>query len=172
MRLLIRNKWFSLRGSSYIRDENENDYLKVQGRFWTFTSKKFLKDLNGNDLYMIRNKFWYLFHRQAFVFDMEGNIVAHLSRKIFSFHDHYNITSTLHGNIVIRGNILGYDYHIYENDVEIGHVARKISLRDSYVLDINDDSDINFYCALVIAIDNIVDRMRSDGNSFMFTSGD
>ena len=166
MRLFIRNKWLTLRGSSYVRDEHEQDILKVQGKFFTFTSKKFVKDLQGNVLYIVRNKFWYLFHRQAFVFEPDGKTeLAHLSKKIFTLHDHYNITTRDHGEVVVRGNILGYDYHIFEDGKEIGHVSRMISLRDSFTLDIDDSADWKFYCAIVIAIDNILDKQRSDASS-------
>lgn len=174
MRLFIRNKWLTLRGSSYVRDEHEQDVLKVQGKFFTFTRKKFVKDLQGNVLYIVRNKFWYLFHRQAFVLDPSGKVkLAHLSKKIFTLHDHYNITTAEHGEVVVRGNILGYDYHIFENEKEIGHVSRMISLRDSFVLDIEEWADWQFYCAVVIAIDNIVDKLRSDASSsYSYSSND
>ena len=43
---------------------------------------------------------------------------------------------------------------------EVGHIARKISLRDSFVLDIDDSFDHRFFVALVIAIDNVTDRRR------------
>ena len=166
MRLVIKNKWISLRGSSFVKDEKGNDVMKVQGKFWTFTKKKFIKDLDGNICYIVRNKFWYLFHRQAFVFEPDGKTeLAHLSKKIFTLHDHYNITTRDHGEVVVRGNILGYDYHIFENGKEIGHVSRMISLRDSFVLDIEEGADWKFYCAIVIAIDNIVDKQRSDASS-------
>ena len=57
----------------------------------------------------------------------------------------------------IRGNILQFDYSIKLNGNEIGHVARKISLRDSFVVTVPDDSDYALFLALVIAIDNITD---------------
>ncbi len=169
MRLIIRNKWVSLGGSSYIRDENENDLLKVKGKIFTFTHKKIVQELDGTKLYVVRNKFWYLFHRQAFVFDMEGNKLALFKKKIFSLHDHYNIETRDYGNVIIRGNILGFDYHIYVGDKEVGHVSRMISLRDSFVLDIDDEYNWKFFSALVIAIDIIVDKIRND-NSATFNS--
>lgn len=167
MELYIRNKWISLRGSSYVRDANENDVYHIQGKFWTFTRKKFIRDLEGKDLYIVRNKFWWLFHRRAFVIDPESKeIVATLTKKIFTLHDHYNIASK-YGNIVVRGNILGFDYHIYLNDVEVGHVSRKISLRDSFVLTLNDDvKDVPFYVALVMCVDNITDQQNSESASW------
>ena len=168
MQLFIRNKWVSFGGSSVVKDVNENDYLKVKGKVFTFTSKKFVTDLNDNLLYTVRNKFWKLFIHRAFVLDKEGNKVATVRRKFWSLHDRYFIDSSL-GQLEITGNILGFDYHIVLNGKEIGHISRRISLRDSFVLDIQDDVDIPFFVALVIAIDNIRDR-KSDENSSSYSS--
>ena len=62
-------------------------------------------------------------------------------------------------------NILLFDYHIFREGKESGHVSRKISLRDSFVLDIGDDEDYYFFVALVIAIDNISDQRQQDAAS-------
>lgn len=161
MEVSIRNKWVSLRGGSTVKDLSENDVLRVQGKFWTFTRKKFVKDLNGNTLYVVRNKFWTLFARKALVYNAEGKVVARIRRKIFSMHDRYFIESAL-GEMEIKGNILLHDYHIALNGKEIGHIARRISLRDSYVLSLDDDQEIAFFVALCIAIDNITDQMKED----------
>ena len=166
MELAIRNKWISFRGSSVVKDLNENDVLKVQGKFWTFTRKKFVKDLDDNLLFTVRNKFWTFFVKKAFVYDKDGNVVANIRKKFFSLHDRYFIDST-YGNIEIKGNILGFDYHIYINGEEVGHIARKISLRDSFVLSINEEKiDYRFLVALVIAIDNITDEQNSEAAAY------
>ena len=164
MELAIRNKWISFRGSSVVKDLSGKDVLKVKGKFWTFTHKKFIQDLNGNTKYIVRNKFWKLFRYSAFVYNAQGTKVATIKRKIFSFHDHYFITSTL-GDLQIRGNILGFNYQILLNGKEIGHIARKISLRDSFVLTIDDKFDVYTFVALVIAIDNITDEMSEAANA-------
>ena len=161
MQLAIRNKWISFKGSSVVKDLEEKDVLKVEGKFWTFTRKKFIKTLDGELKYMVRNKFWRLFTYRALIYDANNNLVATLRRKIFSFHDRYFVKSNI-GDFEIRGNILQFNYHIIKDGQDIGHVARKISLRDSFVLDIADDQDIYFFVALVIAVDNITDRRDSD----------
>lgn len=167
MELIIRNKWFSLRGSSYIRDVNEQDIIRVKGKFWTVTYKKFIQTLEGETKYIVRNKFWKLFVYRAFIIDPKTNeIITTIRRKFWSLHDHYTINSP-YGEIVIRGNILCFDYHIYLNGVEIGHVARKISLRDSFVLTLPDDiDDVYYYVALVIAIANITRERANDSSSY------
>ena len=161
MRLVIKNKWFSLKGSSFVKDEQGNDVMKVEGKFWTMTRKKYIEDLDGNVIYIVRNKFWKFIHYQAYIMDKNENIISHVVRKAFSFHDHYDLMSP-YGMIVFRGNILGYDYHIYLNDEEVGHVGRHFSLRDSFVLDLDDDQDPMFFVALLIAMDNITDEIQEN----------
>ena len=170
MELAIRNKWISLRGSSVVKDLNENDVLRVQGKFWTFTKKKFVQDLDGNLLYTVRNKFWTLFVKKAFVYNKEGEIVARIRKKFWSLHDHYNVECS-YGDLVLRGNILGFDYHITLNGEEIGHVAREISLRDSFVLTIDETKvDYAFLVALVICIDNITDEANESAAAASYSS--
>ena len=165
--LAIRNKWISFRGSSVVRDINENDVLKVQGKFWTVTYKKFIQTLEGETKYIVRNKFWKLFAYRAYVIDpATGEKVVTIRRKVFSLHDRY-FMDTKFGQIEIKGNILCFDYHIYLDGNEIGHVARRISLRDSYVLTLDDDrGDIYFWVALVIAIDNITDERNANSSAY------
>ena len=94
MDLLIRNKWISLRGSSVVKDLNEQDVYRVRGKFWTVTAKKFIQTLEGETKYVVRNKFWRLFAYKAFVYDEKGERVAFLRRKIFSFANHCTDTCT------------------------------------------------------------------------------
>ena len=169
MQLAIRNKWISLRGSSVVKDLNEQDVLKVKGKFWTVTRKKFVQTLEGETKFIVRNRFWHFFVWRALICNPDKKVVATIRRKVFSFHDRYFINSDF-GNYEIKGNILLFNYQILKDGKEIGHVARKISLRDSYVLTIDDAEDYYFFVALVIAIDNISDaRRQGDGSSISYS---
>lgn len=168
MILNIRNKWFSLGGSSVVKDENEKDVLKVRGKVFSWRRRKYVMDLNDKVLYEVRNRFWNFFRHACYVFDAEGNKVATLTTRFWTLADHYDIECSL-GDLVIRGNILGFNYHISLNGKEIGHVARKISMRNSFTLTIDDGQDVHFFVALVIGIDNIVD-MRNNDNAAIASS--
>lgn len=160
MELAIKNKWVSLGGSSTVQDLNGNDVLKVQGKIFSFTKKKIVKTLQEEHLYTVRNKFCSFFGRTAFVLDPNDNVVATVRKKIISLHSRFIVESAL-GQVEITGNILGFDYHIMVNGREVGHIERRISLRDSFVLSIDDSFDYSLFVALVIAIDNVVDRRGS-----------
>ena len=167
MQLKIRNKWISFGGSSYITDMEDNHVYEVKGKIFTFTHKKFFYDMNGNLLYIIRNKFWRLFTRRAFVMDKDGNVICRISKKWLSLRSNFTVDQ-YPDEIVIDGNILDFNYSITKNGKEIGHISRKISLRDSFVLDVWDDSDAAFLCALLIAMDCILDRRNQEGRDISF----
>ena len=166
MELSIKNKWISLGGSSMVQDATGKDILKIKGKVFSFTQKKFVTDLNDTVKFIVRNKFWRLFAYKAFVMDPQENVVATVRRKVISLHDRYFVTSDF-GDMEVVGNIFQFNYKIIMNGKEIGHVARKISLRDSFVLTIDDDYNdkYEFIVALVIAIDNITDRKDQNANS-------
>lgn len=159
MELLIRNKWVSFSGSSSVKDINENDKFFVQGQAFSLSRKKYVQSLEHKDLYMVRNKIFYFFERKALVYNNKEEIVAKVKRKFFSLHDHYRIESSL-GDLQIRGNIFEFNYSITLNGKEVGHIARRVSVRDSFVLTLDDDLEAAFFVALVIAIDLITDRKQ------------
>lgn len=156
MELYIKNKWISLGGSTTVTDSNGNDVFYVKGKVFSFTKKKFLEDKNHKLKYTIRIKLFTLFHFTALIYDENNEEVIRVTRKFFSLHDHYTISSNM-GDLKIVGNILQFNYKITLNGKEIGHIARKISLRDSFVLTLEDGYDPEIFTALVIAIDNITD---------------
>lgn len=159
MELLIRNKWVSFSGSSSVKDINENDKFFVQGQAFSLSRKKYVQSLEHKDLYMVRNKIFYFFEKKALVYNNKEEIVAKVKRKFFSLHDHYRIESSL-GDLQIRGNIFEFNYSITLNGKEVGHIARRVSVRDSFVLTLDDDLEAAFFVALVIAIDLITDRKQ------------
>ena len=161
MELAIKNKWISLGGASTVTDLTGRDVLKVKGKVFSFTRKKFVKDLGDNTLYIVRNKFFSLFGRKAFVCNAAGEKIITVKKKLLSLRYNFNIESSL-GDLVIDGNILGFNYNITLNGTSIGHISRRVSLRDSFVLTINDRFDYALFVAFVIAIDNVTDRRRNE----------
>ena len=164
MELQIKNKWISSGGSSVVQDLNGNAVLKVKGKVFTFTAKKFVTTLDDEVKFVVRRKFFRLFRRRALVEDTQKNTIAKISRKVFSLHDRYFVESSL-GQMEIIGNIFQFNYKIIVNGKEVGHIARKISLRDSFVLTIEDGFDYMLFVALVIAIDIITDDKDDARNS-------
>ncbi|MCR5309485.1 MAG: LURP-one-related family protein [Bacilli bacterium] len=163
MELTIKNKFFSLGGSSKVLDENSKDAFIVKGKFFTITAKKFVYDLNGNKLFTIRNKFWHLFRRKALVYDANKRLVARVIRN-FRIRQVYTIEGAQEEiKVVANGPIgLGFDMSILMGGREIGHIKRPyVQWTDTFNVTFDDPQDAAILVALVIGIDNIQDQAKN-----------
>ena len=155
----IKNKYVSLRGSSYILNEKKENAYMVKGRFFSWRKRKYLKDLNDETIFMIRNKFFNIFFPTVYIFDHDGEKVATLKHdgltgfKVIDYKDDIRVQKGIR-----------WTREITKNGVKVGSIRRNIDLRDSFTLEINDNEDVEFYLALIIAIDNFVDKANNESN--------
>lgn len=159
MQVIIKNRFWTIGGSSEIKDVRGNVLYNVKGKIFSFTRKKLLQDLEGNTLYTIRNKFWHFFMKSAFIYDKDKNLVCQVKRK-FSIKSKFRILRT-DKNYEINGTVFGWNFQILKDGVVWGIVSRNLAWTDCFSLTAPDE-DILFASALVIAMDNIIDRERNE----------
>lgn len=167
MELVVKNKFFSLGGSSKVLDENGKDVLIVKGKFFSITHKKFVRDLNGNLLFIVRNKYWHFIKRKALIYDANKKLVARVIRD-FKIRQSYTIEGAQEEiKVVANGPIgFGFDNNITMGGKDIGHIKRPyVQWTDTFNVTVNDPEDAAFLVALVIAIDNIQDQAKKNNNN-------
>ena len=167
MELIVKNKFFSLGGSSKVLDENNKDAFFVKGKVFSITRKKFVKDLNGKKLFMVRNKFWHLFKRKALIYDANKKLVVRIIRD-FKIRQSYTIEGAEEEiKVIANGSVgLGFDMSIFMGGKEIGHIKRPfVTWTDTFNLTIIDPEDAAILVAIVIGIDNIQDKARKNANN-------
>ena len=159
MKLFVKNKIFSLGGSSFVLDENKNKVFKIKGMMFSPTHKKKIYDAKNNLLFVVRNKFWKMFSTSTFIFDPYKNLVAKISNNDFDFRNKY-VFKQGEDDVEIEGSYNNFD--IIKNDKQIGKISRDFSLmRDAFSVDVFDESEAGFLVALTICLDNIRDNQRS-----------
>lgn len=169
MRLFIKNKIMTLSGSSFVLDEEGNKVFIVKGKWGIFspTHKKKIIDKDGNLRYIVRNKFWRFISTSCFLYDDSKQKIAMLTNNDFDFKSRY-VLKGYQDEILIKGNFSEFPkftMDIDKNGKVIGKITRDFTIiRDSFVLDIYDDTEDAFLVALVIAIDNIADSRRRRSN--------
>ncbi len=67
MKVTIKNKLFTLTGSSSVKDENGQDAFFIKGRFLSPTHVKWVCDKDKNKLFKVRNKWFNFINQRAYV---------------------------------------------------------------------------------------------------------
>lgn len=159
MKLYIKNKIFSLGGGSSVVDEQNKPVYTVKGKVFSPTRKKKICDLNGNVLYSVRNKWFNWFVHSAYVYDENKHKVARVKDKFFSVKGDF-IVEGYQDEIKVDGKYLSFTSNIVKNGEVIGTIRRQITLiADAFELEANEE-DMPFLIALIIAIDNIIDKKK------------
>mgnify|MGYP001015040508 CR=1 FL=1 len=152
MKLYLKQRVFSLGDKYDIYDANERVVFHVKSELFTLGAKLYLCDNNGQELYYIRGRITLFLAKYEIYKD---NILCGTINQEMTFLKPRLNVKSLYGDFEIKGNLLGMDYEITRNGQYYGSVHKKwLSWGDSYELDILDEENAGFFCALVIAIDN------------------
>lgn len=157
MKVIIKNKFFSLGGSSSVKNENGEDVFFVKGKVLSPTHVKWVCDLNKNKLFKVRNKWFNFINERAYVYEGKSKIakVKHpfLSGKKF-------VVEGYKDEILIDGDFFSLKSTITRNGKPVGTINREFTvINDTFVLEA-DEADMPFMIALIIAIDNIRDKIQ------------
>lgn len=161
MKVFIKNKLLSLGGGSDVLDENKEPIFKVKGKIFSFTKKKKLYNMQGELLYTIRNKFWNIFSNKVYIKNSQGDRVATIKKNKWSWNKNYKILNT-EDDLRIEGKFFSLESQIIKNEQLVATINRQFTIvTDAFSLEA-DEKDIAFYTAIVIALDNIVDKRSKD----------
>ena len=145
-------------------------------------------DAQENVVYRSETKFPSL-HDKTDVYDASGRHIAHIERKVFTLHQRHFITMTdgtdfeLSNELFhiikditnieglgwqLRGNILGLNFELYnENDEIIAVISQKmLSLHDKYCIDIYRPEEEKIVVAILVALQHMIrDREAASSGS-------
>ena len=161
----------------------------------TLHHKITITDAEENIVYRAESKFFSL-RDKTDIFDAADNLVAHIERKIFTIRQRHYVSMAdgtsfeisnelLHlikaiTNIEglgwqLRGNILGLNFELYDqNDQIIAVIAQKmISLHDKYCIDIYRPEYEKTVVAILITLQHMIrDRENASSGSSSSSSSD
>lgn len=158
MKLYVKNNLMSIRGNSFVLDEEQKQVYKVKGKFFTISRKKRIYDMEGNKYYVVKNKLFTFMKKVCYICDNHGQKIAKVVNGDFDFKNRYRVMN-YQDEIELEGK--WGDMTVKKNGEIVGHIKREFTfVRDAFVLDIQDEENIEFYIALTIAIDNITDSRR------------
>lgn len=156
MKVVIKNKFFSLGGGSSVKDENGADVFFVKGRIFSPTHVKWVCDKDKNKLFKVRNKWFNFINERAYVYEGKTKL-AKVKHPLFSGKKF--VVEGYSDEIVIDGEFFSTKSTIMKNGEAVGTINREFTVvNDTFVLEA-DETNMPFMIALVIAIDNIMDKI-------------
>lgn len=167
--LFTSTKVFTLHHRITITDENENPVYTVQTKFPSLHDKTDITDAQGNHVAHISRKLFTL-HERHFV-TMADGIQFQLSNEIW--HIVKDITNIEGLDWQMRGNIIGLNFEIYDNDGSvIAVIGQKLfSLHDKYCIDIYRPECEPYVVAILVALQHMMkDRQKASSSAFSSSS--
>lgn len=141
-------------------NENQEPFYKVKGKAFSITKKKYICDLEGNRLFTVRNKWFNFFVHKTYIYDKDKKKIATVKDKFLNFKNKYFILG-YKDEIKIEGKFFGLTSQILRNGEVMGAIRRQVAIvNDAFELEAK-EGDIPFLIALVIALDNIVDKKKN-----------
>ena len=167
--LFTSTKVFTLHHRITITDENENEVYTAQTKFPSLHDRTDVYDASGNPVAHIWKKFFSL-HERHFV-KMDDGIEFQLSNELW--HIVKDITNIVGLDWQIRGNIIGLNFELCDNDGSIIAVIgqKMFSIHDKYCIDIYRPECEPYVIAILVTLQHMMrDRQSSSSASFSSSS--
>ena len=163
-KLYFKEKFFKITDHYPILDENGREAYYLDQDFTFVGYKSAVNDRNGNRIFSIKREILAFFPRYTISFADGQTMVIQQKLEFFKHRVHvYMDKETLN----LSGNIFHYDFDIQNGaGKNIGTVNRKIfTLTDTYELTIFDETYTEELMALVICLNNMIDREQASAAS-------
>lgn len=160
MTLYIRQKLFTFGDKYNIYDANENIIYSAFGEVFTFGNKIHMCDAHGDEIFFIKQKMMTFLPKYEIY--KGDNLFATLNKEFTFFCKKIDVDSPL-GYFVIDGNFFDHEYSISFNGKLVGTVQKEwLTWGDVYALNINNVEYKEFFVALVLTIDCILEQGRNN----------
>ena len=155
MRYYIKSKVFKIKEDFWVKNDRGQDTYFIDKEFFSF-GLQFRVIENNNEIYKVREKLL-KFMPSYEICDNNDNIIGTVKKQFTFFKDSILVESN-YGDFEIEGDLWHYSYRINHNGRSIAVIDKEfLAFSDNYYVDTNYENH-PFIIALVIIIDNIIDK--------------
>src|SRR5690554_3281545 len=148
MKLYIKQKIFSFRGRFYIRDENNRNRFYAEGVPFTWGRKLYVYDIKGNQVGFISKKIW-SFLRKYYI-EVGGRTYTLVKEYTF-FRSRYYLEGL---SWTMKGDFMAHEYSLEDYKGIVMSMSKHwFTWGDSYELDIVDPDNEVLCLSIALAID-------------------
>ena len=153
LKYVIKQKWLSLGGKYFIKDENGDDVFCVQGKVFSIGDKLTFSDMEGNELAFISQKL--LSWGPTYYVYIRGEHYATVKKKLFTlFRCKFEVDIPGPDDLMAQGSFLDHEYEFTRHGEPVASISKKwFTFRDTYGVEIADGEDVVLILASAIVID-------------------
>lgn len=153
--LYLKQRIFTLVDRYFVYDAAGSEIYRIEGQFLSIPKRQVIYDAAGKELFTLRRIFFALMPTFVLL-DPSGRELAAIRKRFTLFRHQIDIDSQF-GTYTIEGNFLSHDFSILKNGKQIVAMHKKwLSWGDAYEIQIDDEANEAFVCALVIAVDQAI----------------
>ncbi len=153
MKLYLKQKVFSWKDKSNVKDELGNDKYYIEGKVLSVGKKLTVYDAQQNEVAFIRQKV--VTFMPKFFVEIGGEQVAEITKKLSFLKPKYVVNGP---DWTVQGNFTAHDYSLYDGEKEIAGIHKKwMSWGDAFEIEIASEKDEVLVLAVVLAIDAVMD---------------
>ncbi len=160
MRIYVKNKLMTLRGSSVATDENGKILYYIKGKLFSITKKKRIADADNRILYRIRNKYWRVPFTPSAVLISDGQGERICKIKPDRLFGRTFIAVGCRHEITLKSDGFMKGLTVLKDGNEIGRIDFMFTVvKDAFTVEVYKEEDAAFMVALTIAVDNYRDKV-------------
>ena len=155
MDLYIKQQLFSVRDKYDIYDDMQQVVYSAYGELFSLSNKLHLCNANNQEVVFINQKL--MTFLPTFELYVHDELFATVKQELSFLRKRITVESS-YGNFEIMGNFWDHEYTIICNNQLFGTVSKEwLTWGDVYALNIETDQHSEFFIALVLAIDCILE---------------
>ena len=160
MRYLMKQKFFSLGGAFYIKNDQGQDVCSVEGAAFSFGHQLTFRDMSGNELAFIRQKL--LAWGPTYEIYRDGQLFAVVKKDLFSFFKHvFTVDVPGPDDLIAEGDFWDLEFTFSRGGRVVATVSRRwFSWADTYGVDVVENEDE----VLILASAVVIDMVRADSS--------
>ena len=161
MRLLMKERLFSLKDRYDITDEQGRTVFTIVGKFFSFLNKLSVYDAAGNEVAVIDQRL--ISFSPTYDIIRGGQTIATVNKKLFTLFRHrFLVDVPGPDDIEARGSFWDREYVFELHGQEVARASRAFfSIRDSYGIEIGDGVDPVLIVAAAVVIDLVLHDERN-----------
>ena len=152
LRFQMREKMIAIGDDYWIENESGAKAFKVNGKALHVRDTWKLEDANGHTAAEIQEK--KLSVRDKIKIDLADGRSATVKKAMVGIRDRFHIEVDDGPDMKAHGNILDHEYEIERDGDKIAEISKKwFRVRDTYGVDIYDETEIVLILAITVAVD-------------------